>query len=115
MDGIKKFFLGLKETFGFKGHNYTEAGMRKTGNKGQAAVTGALIAIATVAMFLYVIPLVLDKLDDSFASEFTGGNYESVYNDTRDNSVTATSLATIVIILLGGGMLIMAVSQWMRG
>jgi hypothetical protein len=36
-----------------------------------------------------------------------------VYNDTRDNSVTAFGLATIVIILLGGGMLIMTVSQWM--
>lgn len=87
----------------------------KMGNKGQVAVTGALVAIATVAMFLYVIPLILDQLDDSFADEFNGSNYEGVYNDTMENSVTATSLATIVIILLGGGMLIAAVSSWMGG
>jgi len=97
-----------------RGQKYMKNGMRRLDNKGAVNVTDALLAIATVAMFLYVIPLTLDKLDDAFEDEFSGGNYEEVYNDTKDNAVTGTSLMTIVIILLAGGALIMAVSQWMK-
>jgi len=184
--------------------------MKTLKNKGQAKETTAvLVAIATVAMFLYVVPLLLDKVDTSFEDEFytsasasnstllsasgyhivdltspstakdgtltvtyascttddnvsvgglkvgsldgtspdtftvsgtslstatnvsyiltancnitksqidyyQGSNYAGVYEDTSDNAVTGTSLMTIVIILLAGGALIMAVSQWMR-
>lgn len=178
-------------------------------NKGQEAITGALVSILVVAASLYVIPLILDATDNAFIDDFyteasstnstvlsaTGehnltlttpsdgrdaslavvyvscgatenvsvnttavgqldgtspdaitvdasligalttvgyelsascnitssaltyyqdGNYAEVYEDTSGNAVTATSLATIVVILIGGGMLIVGVSQWMR-
>lgn len=41
------------------------------------------------------------------------GNYAGVFNDTTDNNVTATELATVTLLIVGGGALIFAVSMWM--
>ena len=81
--------------------------MKLMKSKGQ---TGAVLGMIVAMMLIFITAVILQNMDDALAGNFWAGTtYNSAWNNISANSVTGTSLTTLLPILLGVGALIVAV------
>ncbi len=86
----------------------------KIGKKGQASPTDAILSLIVMGALLFVGALIMQELSSSFEADFTGGEFEGVYNETVNNTETGMNLMTIVLILLAAGALLSAIYAFVR-